>query len=89
MDDHTDFRPSHVKEVGIIQASLKTLQSRLKIKQISRKRVVDEFVHQTRTPLTILRTHLEGLEDGVITHVRRGDPGLSAQIDNLSSLFPT
>ncbi len=61
------FKPSKVKEIRIIQTSLDTLSSKLKIKQIGRKRLVDELVHQTRTPLTILKTHLEGLEDGIIT----------------------
>jgi signal transduction histidine kinase len=62
----TLLKHSKVKEINIIQQSLVSLQSRLKLKQKSRKSMIDELVHQTRTPLTILKTHLEGIEDGVI-----------------------
>jgi len=57
---------SNVKEIRVIQQSLESLQTRLKIKQKSRKSLIDEMIHQTRTPLTIMKTHLEGIEDGVI-----------------------
>lgn len=67
LGNRTAFNLSKVKEISIIQSSLNTLSSRLQIRHMSRKRLVDEIVHQTRTPLTILKTHLEGFEDGIIT----------------------
>ena len=67
LGSRSDFKLSKVKEIRIIQSSLHTLSAQLKIKQVGRKRLVDELVHQTRTPLTILKTHLEGFEDGIIT----------------------
>lgn len=87
MGDRPDFKLSKVKEIKIIQASLDELQNRLKIKQVGRKRVVDEFVHQTRTPLTILKTHLEGLEDGVITMSGEEMKVCQSQIENLSAII--
>ena len=81
------FRPSRVKEIRIIQSGLETLQSRLKLKRVGRKRIVDELVHQTRTPLTILKTHLEGLEDGVITMSGDEIKVCQAQIDSISSII--
>lgn len=79
--------PSNVKEIRTIQQSLETLQSRLKLKQTSRKKLVDELVHQTRTPLTILQTHLEGFRDGVIQFNPEEVGTCEAQISNLSSII--
>ena len=79
--------PSNVKEIRTIQQSLETLQSRLKLKQTSRKKLVDELVHQTRTPLTILQTHLEGFRDGVISFSPEEVGTCEAQISNLSSII--
>lgn len=78
---------SKVKEIRIIQQSLVTLGSKLKLKQIARKRLVDELVHQTRTPLTILKTHLEGFEDGIITMSPEEIKICEEQIDNISAII--
>lgn len=78
---------SHVKEIRTIQQSLETLQTRLKIKQISRKKLIDELVHQTRTPLTILKTHLEGFEDGIIQFTPEEIKTCDDQIDNISFII--
>lgn len=87
MGNRPDFKLSKVREIKIIQTGLDELQNRLKIKQVGRKRVVDEFVHQTRTPLTILKTHLEGLEDGVITMSGEEMKVCQSQIDNISAII--
>ncbi len=87
MDGDTNFKPSKVREIRVIQSGLDTLRNRLKIKQIGRKRTVDELVHQTRTPLTILQTHLEGLEDGITTMSEDEIKVFRAQIDNISSII--
>lgn len=55
-----------IKEVNAIRESLMELHARLKIKQTTRKSLMDQLVHQTRTPLTILQSHLEAIEDGII-----------------------
>lgn len=78
---------SRVREIRTIQQSLETLQSRLLLKQTSRKKLVDELVHQTRTPLTILRTHLEGFQDGVISFTPEEVQTCETQIENLSSII--
>lgn len=81
------IKKSKVKEIRTIQQSLETLQSRLKLKQTSRKKLIDELVHQTRTPLTILKTHLEGFEDGVITMTPEEIKTCETQIENITSII--
>ncbi len=83
----SDLPKSNIIEIQSIQQSLETLHSRLLLKQTSRKKLVDELVHQTRTPLTILRTHLEGFQDGVIQFTPEEIQTCEAQIENLSSII--
>ncbi len=83
----TRYPKSHVREIRTIQDSLEALQTRLNLKQTSRKKRIDELVHQTRTPLTILRTHLEGFQDGIIQFTPEEVKTCESQIDNLSSII--
>ncbi|MGL5540693.1 MAG: hypothetical protein ACRDBX_03555, partial [Erysipelotrichaceae bacterium] len=57
---------SKFAEIATIQTTLKQLQDQLRFKQRTRKQLLDELVHQTRTPLTIMKAHLEGIQDGYI-----------------------
>lgn len=86
MGDKADIKLSKIKEIRIIQESLNALNMKLKIKQIGRKRLVDELVHQVRTPLTILKTHLEGLEDGIIEMTPEEVNICSEQVENVTSI---
>lgn len=78
---------SRIQEIRTIQQSLEELQTRLKLRQTSRKKLVDELIHQTRTPLTILRTHLEGLADGVLKLTPEEIKTWEAQIENLTAMI--
>lgn len=78
---------SNTTEIRTIQQSLVSLGSRLKLKQKARKTLVDEMVHQTRTPLTILRMHIEGMEDGVIEMQPEEMKVCENQIQNLSDII--
>ena len=78
---------SKVKEIRVIQQSLESLRTRLKLKQKSRKTLIDELLHQVRTPLTILKTHLEGIEDGVIDMTSEEIRICDNQIENITSIL--
>lgn len=87
LGNEMNVKLSKVREIRIIQQSLKTLKSRLKLKQTSRKKLIDELVHQSRTPLTILKTHLEGVEDGVISMSADEIKICENQIDSLAAII--
>ncbi len=55
-----------VKEIEFIREKLTGLKQRLDLKQRMRKEIVDQMIHETRTPLTILKTQLEAMDDGVV-----------------------
>lgn len=78
---------SKVKEIRMIQQSLVSLSTRLKLKQKSRKTVIDQLVHQTRTPLTIMKTHLEGMEDGIIDMTPEEIKICENQIENITAII--
>jgi signal transduction histidine kinase len=78
---------SRVSEVRRIQQSLLSLRQKLRLKQKVRKTVLDELVHQTRTPLTIMKTRLEALEDGVIPFSRHEAEVMHHQVDALTELL--
>jgi len=94
MGESGSYQSSKVREIRILQASLQELRSRLNIGQTARKRALDELVHQTRTPLTILQTHLEGVADGVLSMdeqeiavCREQIGSIEASISNISTLL--
>lgn len=87
LGNETEVLHSKVKEINVIQQSLESLKTRLKIKQKSRKALIDEMIHQTRTPLTIMKTHLEGMEDGVIEMTPDEIRICEAQIENIASII--
>lgn len=87
MGNNTATLHSKVKEIRVIQQSLESLRSRLKLKQKSRKSLIDELLHQVRTPLTILKTHLEGIEDGVIDMTKDEINICENQIENITNII--
>jgi signal transduction histidine kinase len=84
---NTENVRSKVREIRVVQESLETLHRNLKLKKTSRKKLIDELVHQTRTPLTILSTHLEGFRDGVINVTDEELQKCQIQIENLNEII--
>lgn len=78
---------SFISEITSIRGSLEDLSYKLKIKHKSRKEVTDKLIHETRTPLTILKTHIEGIEDGVIDVDSKEIEVLKGQVDNIISII--
>lgn len=80
-------RKTFISEISRLQQRLYDLNTRLRIKQKSRKSLIDQLIHQTGTPLTILKTHIEGIEDGFI---ELGEKELSVwknQVENLEAII--
>ncbi len=57
---------SKIKEVKEIQNALYNLSVKLKLKNRIRKEKADKLAHEARTPITILRTNIEGVIDGIV-----------------------
>lgn len=78
---------SRIKEIRIIQTSLEALNTRLRIKHKARKKFVDELIHQARTPLTILKNHLEAIDDGLVEMTHDEVKTCEVQIENLTAII--
>jgi len=78
---------SIVSEITSIRSSLHDLSTKLRLKQKGRKELTDKLIHETRTPLTIIRTHLEGIEDGVIEADQVEIELLKNQVEIITSLI--
>ena len=80
-------KPSSIKEINQIQSSLQDLNTRLRLKQKSRKTLIDQLIHQSKTPLTILKSHVEAIEDGVIQISKEELTLFQDQIDHLNNIL--
>ena len=82
-----EHKPSSIKEINQIQSSLQDLNTRLRLKQKSRKTLIDQLIHQSKTPLTILKSHVEAIEDGVIQITKEELEVFQSQIDHLDNIL--
>lgn len=87
LDETVDVKLSRIAEVRTIQERLLELERRLKLKQLGRKQVMDEIVHQVRTPMTILKNHIEGFEDGIVDKTHDNYEICHNQIDHITSIL--
>jgi signal transduction histidine kinase len=85
--DLVSIPSTQIREVNAIRNSLEDLDVKLRLKQKSRKTLVDSLVHQTRTPLTILKTHIEAIEDGIIDASDKEYEICHNQIENLTNII--
>ena len=77
----------YIREINQIRISLNELSQRLLIKSKSRKVLVDQMLHQTRTPLTILKMHLEAIEDGMVPFTPEEIKICTHQVDELTGII--
>ncbi len=87
LNETVEVKISKIAEIRTIQERLLELERRLKLKQLGRKQVMDEIVHQVRTPMTILKNHIEGFEDGIVEKTHENYEICHNQIDHITSIL--
>jgi signal transduction histidine kinase len=87
LGEMASVKSTSIKEIHAIRESLVELSSRLRLKQKSRQVLVDQLVHQTRTPLTILKSHLEAIEDGLLVCNNEEIRIFQDQIENIATII--
>lgn len=55
-----------IKEIQAVNYALKDFDTKLKIKATARKSLIDQLTHEIRTPLTVLNSQIEAMQDGII-----------------------
>jgi|GEM_PF-2498014 len=64
-----DIREKHdykIKELNIIAQAIHDYRLKLAQKERVKKQKLDKILHDTKTPLTIMKSQLEGIEDGIM-----------------------
>lgn len=79
--------PSHIEELNTIKHAMNRLDRQLKIKKKFQKERMDEIKHQTKTPLAIIASHIEGINDGVLKPDKERLDHVLYQVDLLSDLL--
>lgn len=87
LDLEADLPLSYITEITEIQNSLLLLATKLKIKEKVRKQKLDMVVHQARTPLTIIKSQLEGAIDGIVIMDKNRLDNLINQVDTLTTVI--
>ncbi len=82
-----DIEKSKIKEIEDIQKTLKELSIKLKLKEKIRREKADRITHEARTPITILRTNIEGIMDGVIDVDKDRLETCSKELKNLTKIL--
>ncbi len=86
-EKQAEIKYSDISEIKGIQLSLFGLSSRLGIKNNIRKEQADKLSHEVRTPLTILKANIEGMQDGILDMDSQRLETCINQVDILSSLL--
>ncbi|HOK62578.1 MAG TPA: HAMP domain-containing sensor histidine kinase [Soehngenia sp.] len=80
-------KDTKIKEINSLRNSLEDLSVKLKLKQKAKKELLDQLIHETRTPLTVLNTHFEAIEDGIIESDHEEIEVLKSQVENLTFII--
>lgn len=75
-----------IAEVDELSDALRQLAADLDATEQERDRIIDDVTHELRTPMAVLRGHLEGLRDGVIPAAPETTRRLLAEIDRMGRL---
>lgn len=78
---------SQIQEIYKIQKNINKLSKNLKLKAKLRKKNLDSIIHQTNTPLTILRSNVEACIDGIDSLDKEKLNILIQQIDQLTMIL--
>lgn len=80
-------RSSKIVEINAIQMSLRDLSAKLKLQHQIQKERADQLTHEARTPITLLKTHVEGVLDGVVEMDPSRLESCLHEIDTLSQVI--
>ncbi|MGB0697423.1 MAG: sensor histidine kinase [Rhodospirillaceae bacterium] len=89
---HGDYRVDGVTqtgEIGRLSKNVVALAQALELEDRRRTQYLADLSHELRTPITSLRGHIEGLEDGVFTADKKFFALMADELGHLSALTQT
>ena len=73
-------------EVGDLAKTFNKMAASLQKEEILRKRLMSNITHELRTPLAIMKTHVEAMADGILTDKSKGLEIITNEIERLITL---
>lgn len=73
-------------EIGELSASFNYMAEALQKEELLRKRLTSNIAHELRTPLAVMRAHVEGMADGVIENTVEGLENIRGEVERLTRL---
>ncbi|MEX1376287.1 MAG: HAMP domain-containing sensor histidine kinase [Eubacteriales bacterium] len=64
--DEIDIKEYKIEEFNTIAESIKNYRVKLKTKEKVKKEKFDRLLHETKTPITVIKSQLEGAQDNII-----------------------
>ena len=86
-DDQAKSTTFLVTEYATITAAVDDYRAKIAVKEKIRKEKFDRLLHDTKTPLTVLKSQLEGVVDGIITVDKDRAGNMVEVVDNLDRIL--
>jgi len=80
-------KQSKIEELNTITQAIKSYRVKLAQKEQVKKQKFDKLLHDTKTPLTIIKSQLEGVTDGVYDIDKDKAVSMIESVDNLDSML--
>ena len=86
-DDSSTQTNSKIVEFSTIITAIKDYRHKLKLKETVKKEKFDNLLHETKTPITVLKSQLEGAVDRIIEIDSNRAKDMASTVDSLSDIL--
>lgn len=86
-DENIKKASSRISEFSEIITAISGYRSKLALKEKVKKEKFDRILHETKTPITVLKSQLEGASDGIINIDKNRASDMSKEVDKLDCIL--
>lgn len=86
-DENAEIASSRISEFSEIILAIKGYRAKLKLKEKVKKEKLDRILHETKTPITVIKSQLEGASDGIIAIDKNRAADMSKEVDKLDYIL--
>lgn len=87
IDEGVENTSSRIREFSEIILAIKGYRTKLALKEKIKKEKFDRILHETKTPITVLKSQLEGAADGIISIDKNRAIEMSGEVDKLNHIL--
>lgn len=86
-EDNQNYQKHRVKELNEIQFAIQQYRVKLQQKKKVKKNKLDQILHETKTPITIIKSQIEGMSDGIILAEPSRMNEMIGELDRLTDML--